>query len=67
MRWPGNWASAASMDALFFMSVRIAFATGAFTSPMSSACTSAPSSTRRRAAAAPMPEAAPVITTFLPS
>jgi hypothetical protein len=41
----GSSAIAASIDALFFMSVLIDCRTGVFTSPISSACTSAPRST----------------------
>mgnify|MGYP003493172903 CR=1 FL=1 len=60
-------AIAESIELLLFMSVAIAWRTGTFTAPMSSAWTSAPRSTRSCAAAAPMPDAAPVITTCLPA
>ena len=63
----GSCAIAASTEALSIMFVWIACLTGAFTSPMSRAWTSAPSASSSSVAAAPMPDAAPVITHTLPA
>ena len=62
----GSLAAAASIDARSLRSQTIDCFTGASTGFTSSACTSAPRSTSVRAAAAPMPENAPVIATTLP-